>query len=386
MKKHAAPSPPPSSAIIPTVFSHSKQEFTARLNKIQGLTRNIQIDFMDGTFVKDKSIALRDVPNLEANPATFEAHLMTSSPRRWLAPLRKKGFSKVIFHIEATRNAEETLAIIHEACSLNLHPFIAINPSTPIERVFPFINHAAGILIMGIPPGKEHQRFLTKNYQRIRRLREKSARTPIQVDGGVLPSVAEKLARVGTDLINSGSYIATAKQPAKALEKLQDAFTKGAASRTKAKEQSQTYDRITKHIYLGPNRCCLVPGFDKELVAQGISADVSLEEFRIDAPHGIKHFLWLPTPDHKPPTLDQLFTGTAFLHAIEKRNAKAYVHCELGRTRSPTLVAAYLISKGKTIAQAIDFIKKKRPYIHITKAQRAGLARFASTWRNHARR
>lgn len=48
---------------------------------------------------------------------------------------------------------------------------------------------------------------------------------------------------------------------------------------------------------------------------------------------------------------------------------KVYVHCKNGHGRAPILVAAYFIKKGKTFQQAIAFIKKKRPTIHLEKIQ-----------------
>ncbi|MBI1871975.1 dual specificity protein phosphatase family protein, partial [Candidatus Collierbacteria bacterium] len=48
---------------------------------------------------------------------------------------------------------------------------------------------------------------------------------------------------------------------------------------------------------------------------------------------------------------------------------KTYVHCTHGHGRAPTLVAAYLIKKGKSTKDALDFIKSKRPSIHLDDPQ-----------------
>ena len=48
-----------------------------------------------------------------------------------------------------------------------------------------------------------------------------------------------------------------------------------------------------------------------------------------------------------------------------------------GHGRSPTLVAAWFISRGKTLAQAIALIKRKRPEIHLEKSQIAALKQFS---------
>jgi hypothetical protein len=45
------------------------------------------------------------------------------------------------------------------------------------------------------------------------------------------------------------------------------------------------YNHIIDGIYIGTNQCCDAH-FDEELRKEGIEADISLEEERIDAPSG----------------------------------------------------------------------------------------------------
>ena len=59
-----------------------------------------------------------------------------------------------------------------------------------------------------------------------------------------------------------------------------------------------------------------------------------------------------------------------------KNKVKTYVHCKQGHGRSPTLIAAYLILQGNGWKESINFIKKKRPSIHLTNAQVKALIKF----------
>lgn len=135
------------------------------------------------------------------------------------------------------------------------------------------------------------------------------------------------------------------------------------------------YSKITKYIYIGTNMCCQ-QHFNKSLIRKGIKADISLEEIKIDQPFGVTYYLWLPTKDHKAPTFKQLKVGVAFLKELKKQKIKSYIHCERGHGRAPILVAAYLISEGMKVEEAINFIKKKRPTIHPNKTQISILKRF----------
>jgi len=60
-----------------------------------------------------------------------------------------------------------------------------------------------------------------------------------------------------------------------------------------------------------------------------------------------------------------------------KIKKKTYVHCINGHGRSTVLVAAYLISKGKTVKKVLELIKQKRPSIHLEKIQKEALDKYA---------
>ncbi len=136
------------------------------------------------------------------------------------------------------------------------------------------------------------------------------------------------------------------------------------------------YDQIDENIYIGTNMCCQL-GFNKELLSKNVSADISLEEERIDTPNGVDYFLWLPTKDHHAPTIDKLNLGIEVLDFLIKRNIKVYIHCKNGHGRSSTLFIAYLMKiKKMSFDEAFDFLKSKRPSIHLTQIQIKALKNF----------
>lgn len=132
------------------------------------------------------------------------------------------------------------------------------------------------------------------------------------------------------------------------------------------------YNYITDGIYIGTNQCCQTH-FDEQLKKEGITADISLEEDRLDAPFGVDFYVWIPVKNHTPPSPDQLEFGVSTLEKLVGMGNKIYVHCKNGHGRAPTLVAAYLIRKGKTPEAAEAFIKSKRPTMHLEEVQRKAL-------------
>jgi len=136
------------------------------------------------------------------------------------------------------------------------------------------------------------------------------------------------------------------------------------------------FNYIVDGIYIGTNQCCQTH-FAEVLKKEGIEADISLEEERIDAPFGVKLYIWIPVKNLTAPTPDQMDFGVSALEKLVLMGKKVYVHCKNGHGRAPTLVAAYLIKKGKTPEEAEIFIKTKRPSIHLEEVQREALKAFS---------
>lgn len=138
------------------------------------------------------------------------------------------------------------------------------------------------------------------------------------------------------------------------------------------------YSEIDEQTFIGTNMCCQY-GFDHELLARGVTADISLEAERIDEPSGVEFFLWLPTQDGQPPTPQALEQGSQAIRLLRAQGKRVYLHCKNGHGRAPTLYAAYLISTGMSVDDAIAAIRAKRPSIHPEPSQIDALRRFALT-------
>ncbi|PIN92684.1 hypothetical protein COU56_04160 [Candidatus Pacearchaeota archaeon CG10_big_fil_rev_8_21_14_0_10_31_9] len=206
--------------IIPTVFAEKKKEFDEKFNKLLDVSNEIQIDFMDGKFVHGKSVKLSDVPNLKRYDNRFEAHLMINNPEKWIKRVKNKGFCKVIFHIKKNGKGSEIRKIINEIQKQDMEAFVAINPETREEEVFPFLSQVNGVLIMGVHPGKESQKLIHKTFYKIENIRRRNPDLDIQVDGGVSPKNIRYLVISGANIINTGSFVSNSFNPKLALREL----------------------------------------------------------------------------------------------------------------------------------------------------------------------
>ena len=137
---------------------------------------------------------------------------------------------------------------------------------------------------------------------------------------------------------------------------------------------------VTPQLFLGGQHNAR--GFQR-MKDHGISAIINMREQRFsDVAAGIagQRHLHLATIDNTPPAVADLMRGVQFAGDEIARGGKVYIHCGVGVGRAPTMAAAYLIATGLAPGDALQQIKRVRPFIHLTSAQRAVLDEFAANW------
>lgn len=208
--------------IIPTVFSKNKKGFEEKFNRLRNVSKYLQIDFMDGEFVKAKGVLLKDIPNLKKYDNSIEAHLMVNCPEKWILPLAKKGFKKIIFHYESQNNDEEILNTTLEIKKNKLEPVLAVNPKTKYSEIKNILNIFKIVQLMGVEPGKEQQTFDSSVYNKIKIIKKNHPKIKVQIDGGANIQTVAKLKSAGADIICSGSFVAKSKNPKEAIRLLKN--------------------------------------------------------------------------------------------------------------------------------------------------------------------
>jgi protein tyrosine phosphatase (PTP) superfamily phosphohydrolase (DUF442 family) len=113
----------------------------------------------------------------------------------------------------------------------------------------------------------------------------------------------------------------------------------------------------------------------------GIDAVVNMRIEYDDQIAGIapEHYLYLPTIDTTPPSIEQLEKGVEFIQNEVDHGHGVYIHCEAGVGRSIAMAAAYLVrEKGHSPTEAWEEIRQTRPFIRPTVSQRARVQAFAA--------
>ncbi len=93
-----------------------------------------------------------------------------------------------------------------------------------------------------------------------------------------------------------------------------------------------------------------------------IDMQIEFDDTRLAAPQGIA-VCWNPVDDDFEPKPPEVFErGVEFaLAALEKDEAKLFVHCAAGVHRAPMMALALLAVLGRSVDDAMDLIEAKRP-------------------------
>lgn len=193
--------------IIPAVLSISEEDYArdiSRYNQSLSLKDGwVHIDFMDNIFVPNKSISPSVIAKYP-NDLHKEAHLMVTHPLEWINELVKAGFEKIIFHIESQDDPEKCIEYIKGE---GLEVGLAINSETPIEKLEPFLNKIDIVLVMGVIPGFQGQKFNPDALEKIKLLKSKQLTAAIGIDGAIKDDNIKEAVSSGVDFVTVGSYL-----------------------------------------------------------------------------------------------------------------------------------------------------------------------------------
>jgi ribulose-phosphate 3-epimerase len=183
----------------------------------------LHVDIMDGHFVPNLTLGPKAVAAINRATSLFlDVHLMMYNPFDYIERFVESGADRIIFHIEATEDVEETLEYIRR-CGIKAG--LAFNPETPESLIPKYLDKCDLILLMCVHPGFGGQAFMPEVLEKIRFTRklcddldireggvvskdEKSVPPfDIQVDGGVDDKTGKLCVEAGANVLVSGTYL-----------------------------------------------------------------------------------------------------------------------------------------------------------------------------------
>jgi len=209
--------------IIPAVLANNFSELNEKLSKFVNITKMIQIDMCDGKFVPSVSWPLgrNDDESVESilneeegmpfwEDLDFEFDLMVLNAHKKFDFFARLGAKRIVFHLEAETedSFKEFLESVDPYFKDNLEIGLAINTTTDISKLDPFINLVDFIQLMGIEKiGFQGEPFDEKVLVQIEDLKKKYPEVKVSIDGSVNENTAEALIEKGADRLVIGSAL-----------------------------------------------------------------------------------------------------------------------------------------------------------------------------------
>ena len=235
--------------IIPAIIAKDFEDLEYKIRLVEPYVKAVQLDVMDGIFVPNTTWpfvagapqgkpSIDDLNELKTR-LYLEAHLMVERPQEVTEQWLQSKAKRIILHWEAlekihghemtpyktvSRPGFPVIDLAEEAHKHNKELGVAINPNTPISALDSFINDIDLVLLMSVNPGRAGQPFQEKVIPKIIALRQKYPDVKIEVDGGVNPQNAKKLAQAGANILVAGSSVFESGDTKEAFNNLKESI------------------------------------------------------------------------------------------------------------------------------------------------------------------
>jgi ribulose-phosphate 3-epimerase len=175
----------------------------------------IHFDIMDGCFV----------PTLTAGPFLVKSittdmfkdvHLLIRDPEDKFEEYVNAGADIITIHLETCKDLHRVLYELKKMESRS-HPGrqiirgVALNPGTPPEQIEPYINDIEMITILAIDPTVKNSGFTDSTFDKFTRIKKmistRDKEIVVCIDGGIKRDNIASIAKMGADIVVSGSAI-----------------------------------------------------------------------------------------------------------------------------------------------------------------------------------
>ncbi len=214
-------------SICPTisvgVMTADMMNLGKELNAIEQVgVKLLHFDVMDGVFAPMLTLGPPSIKSVKTSMFK-DVHLMIDDPVEKLPGYVAAGADMITVHVESTRHIHRALQQLKTAKNANeaergLLRGVALNPGTPLASLDPLLDEVDIAFLLAVNPGWSGQSFIEKTIERFCSLKATIAESgkPILtgLDGGITKDNIERIARLGADVIVTGSAVFDGKAPA----------------------------------------------------------------------------------------------------------------------------------------------------------------------------
>lgn len=189
--------------ISPSLMTMDLDKFKEQITFLNDHADSYHIDIMDGHYVPNITLSpwfIEEVRKISDLP--MSVHLMVTEPSFWVPQLIDLKCEWICMHAEVLDGL--AFRLIDDIHNAGLKAGIVLNPETPIETIFPYIDLLDKITIMTVDPGFAGQRFIDNTLDKIVALRalreEKGYNYLIEMDGSSNRKTFKKIDAAGADI------------------------------------------------------------------------------------------------------------------------------------------------------------------------------------------
>jgi ribulose-phosphate 3-epimerase len=167
----------------------------------------IHVDVMDGHFVPNITIGPAVVKALRPHTdRILDVHLMIAPCDSYLEAFAEAGADIISIHAESGPHVHRSLQTVR---ALGKKAGLVLNPGTLAAVAEPLLDAVDLIVVMTVNPGFGAQSFIAPMLDKIASIARLVGGRPIrlEVDGGVGPETAERVAAAGADTLVAGSAV-----------------------------------------------------------------------------------------------------------------------------------------------------------------------------------
>lgn len=202
---------------VSVLNAKDKIKIIKKLNKSK--IKYYHIDVMDGKFVSQLSLPIQEIQKINnVSTKELDVHLMVENPLPYIDAIKELNVKYITIHLEINQDIK---MLIDRIKSYGIKAGISIKPTTPVDKLIPYLNDIDLILIMSVEPGLGGQPFITSSKERVQEIKDLTSQhsnIKLSIDGGINDKTLLKVKNV--DIVVVGSFITTSSEPLKQIEKL----------------------------------------------------------------------------------------------------------------------------------------------------------------------
>ena len=208
-------------SIVPAVLTNDPNVYQTELTTYPNFSKRIQIDIADGEFTPAATLPLQAIRWPEG--LMIDLHMLVMRPSEHLARIVELKPNLCILHAEANEDLNPIFDALSQA---GIKIGLALLKETYPGDVRPLIERADHVLIFSGNLGQQGGTADLLQTEKVPIIRSIKEEVEIGWDGGANLKNARTLAQCGIDIIDVGSAISQAEDPAAMFQALSDDLDK----------------------------------------------------------------------------------------------------------------------------------------------------------------